>query len=259
MSYEDEIFREVFSNLKQYSNDSDKYMSEMVDNAVNLVIERRKKETDQIDNEKVIPILEHSKWILKELYEDYVTRSGSENNISDDIEYIGSGFKSITLRVGDIILKLSKHDYKSSGLPFDSKYKVPTYLEEEYEIGNKTYLGIEVASYVDVKGVSFDDVFSLYSNIRGLGYIWNDPKEENAGRIINVDGCRIGGKVYLPKYQYEKGDLVVLDSEDMAYVGEETSELILEEISMMSYNRNVYTFETKCMEKKKAESQGSKK
>ena len=59
-------------------------------------------------------------------------------------------------------------------------------------------------------------------------------------------------------HKYKKGDLVVIDLDDIAYVGEETSDIILEEISMMSYNRNVYRFETRYIEEKEKNNKKSK-
>ena len=112
---------------------------------------------------------------------------------------------------------------------------------------------------MDTKNITLEDVYNAYSNIRNLGYIWNDPKEENVGRIINVEGCKIGDKKYLPQYQYKKGDLVVIDLEDIAYVGEETDDIVLTEITYSSYNRNVYRFETRNMEEKKQRKHGIKK
>lgn len=250
MSYEDELLKEVFGKLNEYSNDKEKYINEMANKVVLLVIERRKSKKEEIDNEKIKSILKYTRWLLKQLYDDYVSRSQSKNSIIEDIEYIGSGYKSIALRVGDNVLKLGKHDYKYTGKQLDTKYQIPTYIKDRYEIGEKIYLEVQVAPYVDIKNITLENVYETYSNIRDLGYIWNDPKEDNMGRIINVGGCKIGDKTYLPKHQYNKGDIVILDLEDIAYVGEETSDLILDEISMMSYNRNVYNFETRKMEEK---------
>lgn len=259
MTYEDKFFAEEFEKLKIHSDNTEKYISEMVNRAILLVIERRKLKTDELNNEKIMSLLNYSKWLLNELYEDYINRSESKNKNIEDIQYIGCGFKSITLRVGDNILKIGKHNYKIKETNLDTKHKIPTYIRESYEIGEQNYLTIEVAPYVDVKNITLEEVYKVYSNIRNLGYIWNDPKEDNVGRIINVQGCKIGDKIYSSKYQYEKGELVILDLEDIAYVGEETSDIILEEIATMSYNSKVYIFETRYMEEKKLEKQGSKK
>ena len=199
------------------------------------------------------------KWILKELYEDYISRSGSKKNITEDIEYVGSGFTCITFRVGDNIIKLGKSNYENSPKKLESQYQVPIYVRGSYEIGNKAYLRVEIAPYVDTNNITYEDAYKAYSNIRNLGYIWNDPKEENIGRIINVDGCKIGGKKYVPKQQYKKGDLVLIDLDDIAYVGEETSDTVLEEIALMSYNSNVYKFETRYMEERRRKKEESAK
>lgn len=251
MSYEDEKFRQLFNKLKSYSDDKEKYISEVIDNMIFLIINRRKGKDDVLDEKQLEVFSNYAKSILTDLYEEYIVRSESKNNIIEDVEYAGSGFYSITFRVGDNVIKIGKNSHATKPVGFDSKYQVPTYIRESYEVGDKIHFKIEVSPYVDTTNITYDDIYQAYSNIRSLGYIWNDPKEDNIGRIIGVSGCKIGGKQYLPSYQFSKGDLVVIDLEDIAYVGEETSDIILDEISMMSYNRNVYVFETRYMEEKK--------
>ena len=259
MSNEDKKFREIFEGLKEFSDDKKRYISEIINNAIVLLINRRNEKNDELNKEKIESLSNYMKWMLKELYKDYINRSGSKKNIIEDVEYIGSGFTCITFRVGDNIIKLGKSNYEVLPKKLDSKYQVPTYVRESYEIGPKKYLRVEIAPYVDTKNITYEDTYKAYSNIRDLGYIWNDPKEENIGRIISANGCKIGDKEYVPNQQYQKGDLVIIDLDDIAYVGEETSDIVLDEISYMSYNRNVYVFETRYMEEKRRKTTGRKK
>lgn len=247
---EDKKMRELFESLKKYSNNKEIYISKLVDNAIFYLINRRSKEDVQLDKQKIEKFSFYVKEIITDVYEDYIDRNKSNNIISSDIEYAGIGFTSITFRVGDNVIKLGKNEYGITPNSLDSIYQVPTYIRESYEIGDKTHFRLEVAPYVDTTNITYEDAYEAYSNIRDLGYIWNDPKEENLGRIIGIDGCKIRGKKYLPLHLYKKGDLVVIDLDDIAYVGEETSDIVLEEISLMSYNRNVYRFETRHMKEK---------
>jgi len=255
MSNKDEMLMRLFGGLKEFSADKEKYISEIINNAIVVL----NKNNEKLDKQKLKFLANYIKWILEELYKDYLERSGSKKNIAEDIEYIGSGFTCIAFRVGDNVIKLGESDYALLPIKLDSKYQVPTYIRESYEIGDKIHFRLEIAPYVDTRDIAYEDVYKAYSNIRSLGYIWNDPKEENIGRIINASGCKIGGKRYFPKQQYKKGDLVLIDLDDIAYVGEETSDIILDEISSMSYNKNVYIFETRYMEEKRRKITGRKK
>ncbi|MBQ7136883.1 MAG: hypothetical protein IJO43_02765 [Bacilli bacterium] len=251
MNSEDKQFRELFDKLKQYSSDKEKYISEIIDSVILILVNRRIRKEDNLDQVKVDNFSDYVKSMLKDLYEDYVDRSGSQNDVGTDIEYIGSGFTCIAFRVGDNVIKFGKSENAIFQTELDSIYQIPTYLRECYEAGNNVHFRVEIAPYADTNNISYEDLYTAYSGIRSLGYIWNDPKEENLGRIVGVSGCKIGGKQYLPSQQHKKGDLVVLDLEDISYVGLETSDVVLEEISMMSYNRNVYKLETRYMEEQK--------
>lgn len=253
MSNKDEMLRKIFEELKDFTDDKEKYISETINKTIFILTSKN----EELDQEKLESLANHMKWVLKELYEDYLERSGSKKNIAEDIEYVGAGFTCITFRVGDNVIKIGRSEHALSPRKLDSKYQVPIYVSESHEIGDKIHLRLEIAPYVDTRDIAYEDVYEAYSNVRNLGYIWNDPKEENIGRIINVEGCKIGDKKYLPKHQYKKGDLVLIDLDDIAYVGEETSDIILEEISYMSYNRNVYVFETRYIEEKRRKAAGN--
>lgn len=251
MYYEDKKIKELFESLKVYSDNKEIYISKIIENVIFVLSNRRVVKKIDLDERKIENFSKYIKNILTQLYEDFITRKDSKNNIRQDIECVGLGFTFITFRVGDNVIKFGKSEHPNSPLKIQSPYQVPLYIRESYEIGDKVHFRVEVSPYVDTNNISYEDLYKTYSNIRDLGYIWNDPKEENMGRIIGVEGCNIGGKNYKPFTYLKKGDLVLIDLDDIAYVGQETSDIVLEEISMMSYNKNVYIFETRYMEEKK--------
>lgn len=250
MSYEDKTNREFFETLKSYLDNAEGYMSKIIDNVILILINRRMGKHDGVDEKRIESFSNYVKCILSDLYEDYVNRIGSQNHVVEDIEYIGSGFTSIAFRVGDNVIKIGKNGFGISSRNLDSIYQVPIYIRESREVGNNIHFIVEVAPFVDTTNITYEDSYRAYSNIRSLGYVWNDPKEENLGRIISIGGCKIGGIKYFPQQQYKKGDLVVIDLEDIAYVGEETSDIILEEIATGSHNKNVYIFENRYIKDK---------
>ena len=253
MTYEGAKYKELFELLKTKLNTKEEYIKEVIDNIIFILIERRK--TEEVDNKKLEEFTNYAKEIMTDVYEDYLDRSNSKNNITEDIEYISSGFTTIAFRVGDNVIKIGKSEHSLNQPKLDTIFQVPTYIRENHQLNNKTHFRIEVSPYVDSNNISYEEVYQTYKNIRNLGYIWYDPKEENIGRNTNLSSCIIGNKTYYPKHDYKQGDLVIIDLDDIAYVGEFTSDIILEEISMMSYNRNVYRFETRYMEEKNKQRQ----
>jgi hypothetical protein len=250
MSEEKKKTIEMFDKLKNDSNDKKMYIKKIVDTAI-YFLNNRRLETNEIDIQKLDDYSNYIKDIIEEIYDDYIERSKRENNIFEDIVFVDYGFTTITFKVGDNVIKLGKSDHDFSPIKFDTIYKVPTYIREGYNVGDNIYFRVEVSLYVDTTNITYEDSYEAYKNIRKLGYIWNDPKEENIGRIINASGCKIKGKRYLPKYQYNKGDLVIIDLEDIAYVGSVTSDIIMDEITYSSYNSNVYIFENRYIEELK--------
>lgn len=252
MDFTTDNIKNIFEKIKKIT-DKDDYIDELVNSVLYILINNRK-DKEEINEDRVNEFKEDLKQIIYDIYHDYIERTESKNNICGDIEYIGNGYFSIAIRVGDNVLKTGKVDYDIDKLPgkkIDSKDLVPIYYRKSIDIGGEKFLSVEISPLVQTNNISREDLYNAYSSVRSLGFIWNDPKEENLGRIINVSGCKVGGKSYFPKYQYNKGDIVLIDVYDITYVGPETSDMILDEISMMSYNTNVYKFETRYMEEKK--------
>lgn len=104
-------------------------------------------------------------------------RSKSDNVITEDLEYIGSGHKAIVFRVGDNVIKFRK---KRSIERFKinlSKPLVPIYTINCFEINEDSCLIVETSPFVDTNNVTLEDVYQVYKSIRDLGYIWNEIYE----------------------------------------------------------------------------------
>lgn len=251
-------YKEIFEKIKNTDINGEKYISLLIDAVITILINRRNHKQDVYDNLKVESFAKYIKSILKDIYDDYISRSGNKNKACEDIEFIGLGFTFLTFRVGDNVIKIGKNEIGIKRPKLDSNLLIPIYFSESYQVSEKFYFNIEVAPFVDTSNISYDDVFKMYLNIRKLGYIWNDPKEENMGRVINISGCVINKKKYMPSHELKKGDLVVIDLQDMAYVGKVTDDIVLEEIATMSYNKDVYKFECKYIEEQKQNSTTNK-
>ena len=160
------------------------------------------------------------------------------------IEFIGSGHTSLTFKVDDKVIKIGKSTVDLKKYKKDFPVLIPTFVDECHKIDEKEFYTLQVTPYVDTLDIDKEDVYSTYKRMRDLGYIWNDPTIDNTGRIlkdINHNG-----------HHYKKGDLVIIDLEDIAYVGlEETPDEIMEEIAISSYNPDVYKFETRYAEEKR--------
>ena len=231
-------YREVFNTLNEIT-DLDKYIDRFIA-AISVILSERTMFVDNSSNE------EERKQFYKKLKEQVLKLYKNNDCIgkpSDNIEFIGTGHTSLAFRIGSDVLKVGKTNTDQRKIK-KKKFNclVPLLVDECYEIDIKEFYTIEVAPLVDTQDISEDELYSAYKALRTQGYIWNDPRPDNVGRIINA--CEING------IKYNKGDLVIIDLEDIAYVGEITSDEVLEEISITSYNRRTYTYETRYIEER---------
>lgn len=159
------------------------------------------------------------------------------------IEYIGSGHSTLSFKIGDKVLKIGKGKTKRKRNLDNIPVLIPLFEDECYEIAPDEFYTLQITPYVSILDISDEDVYQTYKKLRDLGYIWNDPTLDNTGRIIE--------EMDYNGHHYKKGDLVIIDLEDIAYIGlEETPDYIMEEISISSYNSNVYKFETRYTKEK---------
>jgi hypothetical protein len=115
--------------------------------------------------------------------------------------------------------------------------------EKDFKVDDNEYYRVEMCPVVDTKTpIDEEELYDVYKRIRDEGYIWNDPDTKNLGRIIH--------SFEYNNHMYESGSIVVFDLEDFAYVGEVTSDEILEEIAIASYNSRTYRFETRYINEK---------
>ena len=161
-------------------------------------------------------------------------------NLSEDIEFIGSGHSSLVFKIGDNAFKIEKSNNKKDLLKYD-KYDcvIPVLYDSSFEVDYKEIYNIIITPLVDTLDIFEEDVYETYKRLRDLGYIWNDPKRENVGRIIQ--------DIEHNGHYYKTGDLVIID---FAYVGEITPEEVLAEIAWTSYNSKTYEYEMRYIREK---------
>ncbi|MBQ9319035.1 MAG: hypothetical protein IJR82_05330 [Bacilli bacterium] len=157
------------------------------------------------------------------------------------IEFLTSGHSSLAFKIDDKVLKIGKATWDLSPAKQFS-CTVPVYFEKCQMIGEHEYYTLQLTQYVDVDKISEEELYSVYKELRKLGYIWNDPTIENVGKIIeDLDYNGI---------HYAEGSLVVVDLEDMSYVGEVTPDVVLDWLCYEGYNRKAYIYEERYTEEK---------
>ena len=163
-----------------------------------------------------------------------------QNN--EKIDFLAAGHSSLAFKINDKVIKIGKSRIDETKNRKEFSCTIPILRDESYKVSDNEYYTLQVSPYVDVDEITNEELYETYCKLRKEGYIWNDPTKDNVGRMtedIDYNG-----------YHYSKGDLVILDLEDMAYVGEITPDVVMDEICFSSYNGNVYKFETRYMEEK---------
>ena len=231
-------YRELFNSLNEIT-ELDQYINKFIA-TISVILAERTMFVDNSNND--VEINKFYK-ILKEHVKKLYIDNSCIGNPSDNIEFIGTGHTSLAFRIGNNVLKVGKTpDDKKKRKNKISNCLVPLLVDECYKVAEKEFYTIEIAPLVDTKDISEEELYSAYKSLRRQGYIWNDPRPDNVGRIMS--DCEINGT------KYKKGDLVIIDLEDIAFVGETTSDEILEEISISSYNRRTYSYETRYIEER---------
>ena len=232
-------YKERFNELKDISN-NDEYLNELV-NMIKEILYERTSFVKNSDNDTLRD--EYFNSILKNTILETYSGLSNKTDMNTDIEYIGSGHSSLVFRMGDLVFKIEKSNTKTKLDEYDDfTCTVPVISSDCFKVDDREYYTTQVTPLVDTKDIEEEEVYGAYKKLRDLGYIWNDPKSENIGRIIN--DIKINGR------EYKKGDIVIIDLEDFAYVGEITPDEVLDEISWSSYNGKTYTYETRHMREK---------
>ncbi|MBR3210480.1 MAG: hypothetical protein IKF71_00890 [Bacilli bacterium] len=238
-------YKEIFDSVKEYKDPS-KYLSELVNLMSQILFDRDLfvKNSDNI--EERLAFFKALQQKMEETYYQYRSRNPEAQNIIQEIEFVGSGHTHLAFRIGDMVLKVgkSKNQWTSSMIEKYRDYPclIPVLFDKSFKIADGEYYSMQIAPMVDTSQIEEEEVYTSYKTLRNYGYIWNDPLPENTGKMMS--DYDFNG------HHYQKGDLVIIDLEDIAYVGEETSEEVLEEISMMSYNRKTYVYESRYLEEK---------
>lgn len=235
----------LFNNIDMFQNNPKEFVRYLVRAVVEVLMCRRDYKYINLNEMEMVRFISDVERIFIEIYEDYLKRTGSVNDLANIIEYVGSGHSSLAFRIGDNVIKIGNAPFGSLPSLIDSNDFVPVYFKKVYTIGINVHFKVEVNPYVNKVSLNDEELYNVYASIRDQGFIWNDPKSDNIGSIINTEGCMIDGEMRKPTKEYVPGQLVVFDLEDMAFVGEETPEVILTGFSYHSYNPNVYTFETR--------------
>ncbi len=176
--------------------------------------------------------------LLKSKIIDMYNSIDNRDRMSNEISFIGCGHSSLVFKINDFVLKIDKSNIKRKINEYDDfNCIVPILYNESIKVSDREYYGLQISPFVDTNDIEEVDVYKAYKRLRDLGYIWNDPKEENVGRIIN--------DIDFNGNSYHSGDIVIIDLEDFAYVGEVTPDEVLEELAFASYNSKTYTYEVR--------------
>lgn len=233
-----EQYKQMFDYLKQYK-DENQYLDELI-NLINKTLYERDIFVKNSDNDALRE--EFYKYLKEQIRKVYNSYQG-KTNISEDIEFIGCGRTSLAFRIGDIVIKVEKKNWvHKKDNSFNYQCTIPVLFATNFKIAEKEYYGLQISPLVDTNNILEEEVYSAYKSLRDLGYIWNDPKAENVGKIIK--------DIDFNEVSYKAGDIVIIDLEDFAYIGEVTPDSVLDEIAYSSYNSKTYEYETRYIDEK---------
>ena len=222
-------YKESFDSIKEHKEPTE-YLKELINLICKVLLERDRFVKNSDNDEARVEFFKLLLEKIKETYQEYQNRNPEAHDITQDIEFIGAGHTSLAFRIGDVVLKVGKEkDNWTSRLM--EKYQnlpgvVPVFYNHSHMVAEHEYYSIQITPLVDTSHIEEEEVYGAYKKLRTAGYIWNDPLPENMGKIMT--DFDFNGR------HYQKGDIVVIDLEDMAYVGETISDDVLDEISMMS-------------------------
>ena len=148
----------------------------------------------------------------------------NENINYEDINILSkSGAYSIAYKIGDKVLKIGKKREVFTKIN-NKRFLQPLYRDEILDKDDKDFLFcIEITEFVDTKNITKEDVYFIYKELRGCGFVWTDCKEDNIGRLLKDNKVYFKGidKVDKNATGYindnieilKKGDLVIIDND----------------------------------------------
>ena len=240
--YESNQYKEQFNILSQYT-DENVYLDELIKMVSKIIYDRNHFVQNSDNDSKRAEFYTYLRQKLQEFYNQY--KENNNKSIAENIEFIGCGRTSLVFKIGNIVLKIGKEksDYrKSRDYKFDCV--IPVLYKEFFKVEDREFYVIEISPLVNTNNISEEEVYYAYRNLRKLGYIWNDPAMDNVGKVIN--------DFTYGDINYKAGDIVIVDLEDLAYVGEETPDYVLDELAYYSYNQKAYVYENRYLEEKQS-------
>ena len=159
--------------------------------------------------------------ILKEIIKLIVLDVMKNENVKfSDITYNGGGFSRVLL-IGNKVIKLG--DRVTRKFP-NNPYIITPLLRKELQFGDE-YCFVEVTERVDTsKGVSQEELYQLFKNLRDLKLVWTDIKSANVGRLTKENIIHwkdsfqpteevLGLSAKRGEIILKEGDLVILDAD----------------------------------------------
>ncbi len=175
--------------------------------------------------------------VVEEVRKLLVEIARSENVSVLDIRKIDYGAYSQIYRLGEKVIKIglsrAVENIIDNRLLLIPDYK--GFIGSEY---------IEVTDYIEIdnEGVTFNDLYMMYEELRDQGIVWLDPSRENVTRVNentlnklkNKDRSKLG---FYPNPNYNNkelvaGDLIIIDLDYMVSIDD------IDTIKHIKYNLN---------------------
>ena len=158
---------------------------------------------------------------MKRLRDLLVSVADGENKSLLDIKVFNYGGFSKVYRIGNKIVKIG-YKRMCENIVDQRRLLLPYF---------KDYVGkdfVEITDYLEpAKDISFEEIYSVYKELRDQGIIWLAPNEENLARVDkktleNNKRKKKEGIGLLKNYNYldkdlEVGDLLIIDLDHMVY------------------------------------------
>lgn len=217
-------FKKFFKDDKELLNQVNSFI---IDNPKNLIYEMMMKgfgkSINDLEKEKIFDMINI---IVNELLVN-------EKLNYSDIELLGSGACSFVFLIGSKVLKLGLEREKLV-MDNNKRFLKPLLRTNIDSILDGGILGcVEITEKADTNGITEEDVYLVYKELRDLGYIWVDCRKANLGRLINKN------KIYYNDLEpvssavnyktesdeiLDEGELVIIDN-DLIFKEEEFYDL----------------------------------
>ena len=116
--------------------------------------------------------------IIEQIINELLKHEGKQK---EDIIKIAEGGYSSVYKIGSKIIKIGEEP-QTYKLPKDSKRFLRPLIRRKIETKGKM-INIEITEAVDTEGITDEDVYKIYKELREEGIIWTDAKKENLGKL----------------------------------------------------------------------------